>query len=121
AVTDSDRVFAGRDRRGRRLVPACLRHLAHVVCPRAYVQEGIVAVGIGLGERLTGVKQAVVVEVQVDGPVGQPRLERSGDETDLLPDTLGRVAQALALQLTAVVPNVFEVAGTRADKLIVHQ
>ncbi len=55
---------------GRSLAKVRLLDFPNLVSPRRQVGEGVVALGVGDGGRFVKVKSIVVVEVEVDLPVG---------------------------------------------------
>ena len=69
------------------LLPAGLTHLGDGVSARDQVGEGVMAQVVGLRGRLVRVELAVVVEVQVDGPVREGRFDR--DRRHLFEDRAG--------------------------------
>ena len=55
---------------GRSLAKVRLLDFSNLVSPRRQVDEAVVALGVGEGRRFAAVKPAVIVEVEVDLPVG---------------------------------------------------
>ena len=74
------RVNRGGECAARRagLLPTGLTHESDGIGSRRQVGEEVMPQGVGLAKRLVRVKLAVVIQVQVDGPVRQAWLDRDG-------------------------------------------
>src|SRR5262249_16221327 len=110
------------------LLPTGLTHQRDGVGSRRQVGEEVMPQGVGLAKRLVPVKLAVVVQVQIDGPVRQAWLDRDGlhlpDDRagDGRPDVFqGEVGLLARLQAVARAVLKVHLAGSeRGEVAVVH-